>query len=114
MSQREDMDLLTKVALCDEVRRARKKFPSNRHLLAALMEEVGEVAEALLHNHHPHHIHEEALQVACVAVRIKEEGDADFPSALSPAFRELAVMMTRLGAHANHLLDSETGVEVQP
>ena len=36
-----------------EVERARKKFPSNEHLLAALMEEVGELAKAHLENEPP-------------------------------------------------------------
>jgi hypothetical protein len=49
--------------LAEEIVRAREKFPRNGHMLAALMEEVGE----------------EAIQVACVALRIAEEGDADFP-----------------------------------
>lgn len=67
-----------------EVVRARTKFPGNRNLLAALVEEVGEAfevgleqgprrppdAEALTRR--------EAVQVACVAIRIAEEGDAAF------------------------------------
>jgi hypothetical protein len=64
--------------VCLEVKRAREKFPSNRHLLAALTEEVGELAEALLDNQGKDREYAEAMQVACVAIRIMEEGDSDF------------------------------------
>lgn len=62
--------------LSEEVCRARGKFPDNKHLLAALMEEVGELAKDLLENKEGFRI--EAIQVACVALRIAEEGDGDF------------------------------------
>lgn len=65
-------------ALREELYNARNKFPTNAHLLAALAEEVGELAKALLENHRPDRIREEAIQVACVAIRIATEGDADF------------------------------------
>lgn len=72
-------------AVRDEVIRARHKFPTNKHLLAALMEEVGELAEALLIAEAENHVRDylddvrsEAIQVATVAVRIIEEGDHDF------------------------------------
>lgn len=65
-------------ALCVEVARALAKHPSNAKLLAALMEEVGELAKAMLQRQPRHEINQEALQVACVALRIVEEGDADF------------------------------------
>lgn len=61
-----------------EVERARSKFPGNHKLLAALMEEVGELAQAMLQKKDPHDIAKEAIQVAAVAIRILEEGDADF------------------------------------
>jgi ribosomal protein L21E len=61
-----------------EVKRARIKFPKNEHLLAALMEEVGEVAKAYLEGEPIENIRNEACQVAAVAVRIIEEGDSDF------------------------------------
>jgi NTP pyrophosphatase (non-canonical NTP hydrolase) len=64
--------------VAEEVMRARAKFPSNEHLLAALMEEVGELAKALLEGESVERIRAEAAQVACVAVRIIEEGDSDF------------------------------------
>lgn len=65
-------------ALAAEIEAARAKFPGNRFLLTALVEEVGELAKALLQNQHPEEIEREALQVACVAIRIIEEGDATF------------------------------------
>lgn len=64
--------------LDDELIKARTKFPGNRFLLAALMEEVGELAKALLQNKDPDEWMTEALQVACVAIRIFEEGDSSF------------------------------------
>lgn len=64
--------------VAEEVKRARAKFPRNAHMLAALVEEVGEVARALLDGEGGHRVREEAIQVACVAVRIADEGDYDF------------------------------------
>ncbi len=63
--------------LC-EIASARLKFPSNRHSLAALVEEVGETAQAFLQGQGSDRIRAEALQVACVAMRIYEEGDCAF------------------------------------
>ena len=68
----------TTVALAAEISRARAKFPGNRHMLAALTEEVGELAQALLQGKARGEICKEALQVACVALRLYEEGDASF------------------------------------
>lgn len=78
----------------DEVEKARNKFPSNQFLLPALMEEVGELAQALmefakLHDPKkvwPTHkviptkgdIYKEAVQVAAMAARIATEGDPHF------------------------------------
>lgn len=62
----------------EEVQRARTKFPGNRLLLAALMEEVGELARAYLQREGHERVRKEAIQVACVALRIAEEGDATF------------------------------------
>ena len=61
-----------------EVVRARTKFPNNHKMLAALVEEVGELAKALLQRMPSAEVRKEAIQVACVAIRIIEEGDADF------------------------------------
>jgi NTP pyrophosphatase (non-canonical NTP hydrolase) len=63
-------------ALSAELQRARAKFPGNRHLTVALMEEVGELAQAQLQRQGRDRVRKEALQVACVAMRIYEEGDA--------------------------------------
>jgi len=65
-------------ALHAEVERARSKFPSNRHLLAALVEEVGELAKAFLEDEPRDRMRAEAIQAACVAVRIFEESDSTF------------------------------------
>ena len=64
--------------LAEELCAARKKFPGNALLLAALAEEVGELARALLQRQGKERVQREALQVACVAIRIFEEGDATF------------------------------------
>lgn len=69
---------LTMSAVGAEVLKARLKFPGNRHLLAALTEEVGELAQAMLQGKPRDEIEKEAIQVACVAIRIIEEGDASF------------------------------------
>jgi hypothetical protein len=61
-----------------EVQRAREKFPGSRHLMAALAEEVGELAKELLERGAGPTVRGEAMQVACVAVRIMTEGDDDF------------------------------------
>jgi len=61
-----------------EVCRARTKFPGNAHLMTALMEEVGELAKAFLDGRPMDEIQMEAIQIACVAIRICEEGDDDF------------------------------------
>ena len=68
----------TEAALNAELIRARSKFPGNAKLLAALMEEVGELAQSMLQGKPLAEIRREAIQVACVAVRIAEEGDSDF------------------------------------
>lgn len=64
--------------IAEEVMRARVKFPGNRFLLAALTEEVGELAQAYLQKKPKKQIRKEAIQVACLAIRLAEEGDASF------------------------------------
>lgn len=71
-------EALTEAAIRAEVLAARTKFPGNKHLLAALTEEVGELAQAILQDQPRDLIVREAIQVACVAIRIAEEGDAAF------------------------------------
>ena len=61
-----------------EVARAEMKFPSGRNLLAALMEECGELARELLQNGNTDHARAEACQVAAVAFRIALEGAKEF------------------------------------
>lgn len=72
LSDREIADLQ------DEVKRGRAKFPNGTNLLPALMEEVGELARALLQDGNGRLAHEEALDVACVAMRIYAEGVPEF------------------------------------
>lgn len=64
--------------ISDETKRARKKFPGNRFILAALTEEVGELAKAILQNKNKEDVRNEAVQVAAMAIRIFEEGDSAF------------------------------------
>lgn len=65
-----------------EVSRARAKFPDSRRSFAALVEEVGELAQALLHvlekpgDMNRTRIREEAIQVAAMACRVATEGDS--------------------------------------
>ena len=79
-------------ALAEEVRRARMKHPSTAHLLAALTEEVGELAQALLDQDSgarpvtDQEIYKEAVQVACVALRLAVEGDGEFRGYDCPEF----------------------------
>lgn len=69
--------------LDSELKRAREKHPGNRWMFTALMEEVGEMVDARMHDSSNYRI--EALQVACVAMRIATEGapihspEEDFP-----------------------------------
>jgi NTP pyrophosphatase (non-canonical NTP hydrolase) len=64
----------------EELQKARKKFPSPNPNLAALTEEVGELAQALLHVREGKEkswwaIYDEAVQVAVMAQRVAIEGD---------------------------------------
>ncbi len=68
----------TIVDVAAEVSRARTKFPGGKLLLPALMEEVGELAQALLQKRPKDEWRKEAMQVACVAIRIMEEGCPEF------------------------------------
>lgn len=65
-------------SLAEKVARGRAKFPGRRFMLAALMEEAGELARALLQRKGQDEVRAEALDVAVVALRIYEEGDATF------------------------------------
>lgn len=65
-----------------EALRARKLFPSNKHQLAAFVEEVGEVNQAFLEYDRgqdtSEHVEEECVQAAAMAARCAIEGDGDF------------------------------------
>ena len=52
------------------------KFPENIFIFPALIEEVGELAKALMEES-PERIRAEAIQVAVMAIRIIQEGDRD-------------------------------------
>lgn len=82
-------------AIENELIFATNKFPSNRHTLTALTEEVGELSKALLDQFqallyefqdstpermedYNQEIFKEAVQVASMAIRVMTEGDADF------------------------------------
>ena len=86
-------------AIEDEIIRATRKFPSNKHMLPALNEEVGELNKAMMELDRERYIEfhklgnettieklitmnqevfDEAMQVACMAIRIMIEGDANF------------------------------------
>jgi len=65
-------------AVAAEVIKGRLKFPGGKALLPALMEEVGELAKALLQKRPKDEWQMEAIQVACVAIRIVEEGCPEF------------------------------------
>lgn len=62
---------------------AMKKFPQPNPNLAALMEEVGELAQAFLQGQEPYRIYAEAKQVAAMACRIAIEGDPQFKQKMS-------------------------------
>jgi hypothetical protein len=68
-----------------ELKRARKLFPGNNATCAAMIEEVGEVAKALMYEPWDCLI-AEAVQVAAMAQRLATEGDATMY-----AFREIHV-----------------------
>jgi hypothetical protein len=57
-----------------EVRKARAKFPGANKNLAALVEEVGELAKAMLDEDNVR-VWQEAVQVAAMALRCATEGD---------------------------------------
>lgn len=67
-----------------ELRRARGKFPGSNLVLAALTEEVGELAQAMLKRRAgkmtDQDVWNEAVQVATMALRCAVEGDPSFES----------------------------------
>lgn len=91
-----DADPATLAAIRTELMTARGRFPSCRHAMAALTEEVGELAQAMIDNEHKRpgklrdQIRGEAIQVAVMAIRVLEEGDTTFPRSLTPRGRKRA------------------------
>ena len=80
-----DVDGLFIREVLDEIARARSKFKGNVDNYVALVEEVGELAQALLQmKHQPekgkseYHVFSEAVQVAVMAMRVATEGDSNF------------------------------------
>jgi len=67
----------------DELAAARKAFPGSTHMLCALVEEVGELAQAMMQHDRKEgtsaiEILREAVQVAAMAMRVAIEGDENF------------------------------------
>lgn len=77
-----DTDEIFQTAVREELKEARRKFPNPDWLFAALVEEVGELAKALLDHRLGEvlfeDVVEEAIQVAAMAQRIAVEGDPSF------------------------------------
>lgn len=67
-------DLINDITI--ELQRALNLFPENIFIFPALIEEVGELAKALMEES-PERIRAEAIQVAVMAIRIIQEGDRD-------------------------------------
>lgn len=69
------------LAIEEELKKARKQFPNPANNFTALIEEVGELATALLNEYFGkeakpgHGVWHEAMQVATMAIRIASEGD---------------------------------------
>jgi NTP pyrophosphatase (non-canonical NTP hydrolase) len=67
----------------DELKAAREAFPGKTHMLCALVEEVGEVAKAMMEHDRKEgtsvqQVLREAVQVASMAIRLAVEGDDNF------------------------------------
>jgi NTP pyrophosphatase (non-canonical NTP hydrolase) len=76
-------DGLVMKMIADELTAARGAFPGKTHMLCALVEEVGELAQALMEHDRQQgtSVQEclrEAVQVAAMAVRVAVEGDDNF------------------------------------
>lgn len=77
----DERDVAFLAAVADEVQYARKKFPTNDLLFAALVEEVGEVAKAMQDETRELLILE-LIQVAAMALRLAVEGDPAYSKSL--------------------------------
>lgn len=73
-------------SVANEVVRARGLFPNNKYQHAALAEEVGEIAKALMDLELGKETYEgfrtECIQAAAMCVRLATEGDKTFPASL--------------------------------
>ena len=74
---REDETAMFLNSVWYELQRARAKFPGDNCTLAALMEEVGELAKATF-SERSISVYAEAVQVATMAARMATEGDSCF------------------------------------
>lgn len=72
-----------------ELEKAREKFPHNKHLVAALVEELGEWARS---SYPEKPKNKEILQVACVALRIYSEGTSSTTSIETDLMKQLETM----------------------
>lgn len=79
LENQEDMNFMQ--AVLQEVQRARKKFPTNELLFAALVEEVGEAAKSL-QDETREQLVAELVQVAAMALRLAVEGDPSYSRSL--------------------------------
>lgn len=67
----------------DELKAAREAFPGKTHMLCAMVEEVGELAQAIMQHDRQQgtsaqEVLREAVQVATMAIRVAVEGDDNF------------------------------------
>lgn len=67
-------EMLLAYDIIDELRRARAKFPGDNVTTLALVEEVGELAQATFEKSRAE-VRKEAIQVACMAMRVILDGD---------------------------------------
>lgn len=65
-----------------ELEGARRKFPSNKHMLAALQEEAGEITREVLQLQYGKgsnaKIFKECVQTMAMCIRLIQEGDPEF------------------------------------
>ncbi len=87
-----------------ELAHARAKFATGPHTWAALMEELGELSQALIDfdfgKQGRLEVRREAIQTACMAVRVCTEGDPDFALVRGPGAEPLGRSTDRVLAHA--------------
>lgn len=90
--------------LAEEIVRARDKFPNADCLFPALVEKFGELADAIVNDKGLDR--KECLQIACVALRLYEEGDPKLDHA---DVRGLAVYVALLESRARAALANVVG-----